>query len=322
LIIAVTIPAFNEERTVREVIRSIPRTIGENRTRIVVVDDGSTDRTSEFAAEAGADFVLRHKSRLGLARAFADGLGAGLRMRADIIVNIDADGQYDAAQIPDLVQPILRGEADVVLGSRFEGWIERMSAGKRIGNNLATRMTSFLAGVHFSDAQSGFRAFSREAALRLNILGDYTYVQETLIQAAYKGLRIVEVPVNFRRRTSGESRLVSNLPNYATRAGLTMLRTYRDFKPLRTFLAIGAVLFVAGLLVGFRVIAHFLETGQVTPYIPSAILTGVLIILGFQAIFLGLIGDMLRGDRLLLEEVLYMLRSEGARQLETHTSEK
>lgn len=307
--IVVTIPAHNEEGTVGEVIRSIPRRIGDHSTQIVVVDDGSTDDTAEAGRRAGAGFVLRHKSRLGLAKTFADGLAAALKVGADIIVNIDADGQYDAGQISDLIKPILHDEADIVLGSRFKGWIEHMSSGKRMGNILMTRMTSFLAGVHFSDAQTGFRAISRDAAMQLNILGDYTYVQETLIQAAYKGLRIVEVPVDFRKRTSGESRLVSNLPGYASRAGLTMLRTYRDFKPLRTFLIIGAILFLAGLVVGLRVMIHFLETGQVTPYLPSAILTGVLIILGFQAFFLGLLADMFRSNRILLEEVLYKLRS-------------
>jgi glycosyltransferase involved in cell wall biosynthesis len=311
LIIAVTIPAHNEEGTVGEVIRKIPRQIGDNSTRIVVIDDGSTDHTAEAATGAGADLLLRHKSRLGLAKTYADGLAAGIRIGADIIVNIDADGQYDAGQISDLIKPILHGDADIVLGSRFKGWIEHMSSGKKMGNILMTRMTSFLAGVHFSDAQTGFRAMSRDAAMRLNILGDYTYVQETLIQAAHKGLRTAEVPVSFRKRTTGESRLVSNLPHYASRAGLTMLRTYRDFKPLRAFLGIGGVLFAAGLLVGLRVIVHYFETGLVTPYVPSAILTGVLMILGFQAIFLGLIADMLRGNRVLLEEILYMLRSQS-----------
>jgi len=310
----VTIPAYNEEATLGEVIREIPRKIDDNSTKIVVVDDGSTDSTAQAATDAGADLVLRHKSRLGLAKTFAEGLAAALKMRADIIVNIDADGQYDTHQISDLIKPILQDEADIVLGSRFKGWIEQMSWGKRIGNILMTRMTSLLAGTHFSDAQTGFRAISRDAAMQLNILGDYTYVQEMLIQATHKGLRIVEVPVRFRKRTTGESRLVSNLPNYASRAGLTMLRTYRDFKPLRTFLAIGGVLFAAGLLVGVRVIVHYFETGLVTPYVPSAILTGVLMILGFQAIFLGLIADMLRGNRVLLEEILYMLRSENVQE--------
>jgi glycosyltransferase involved in cell wall biosynthesis len=311
LLIAVTIPAYNEEATIGEVIREVPRKIEDNSTKIVVVDDGSTDSTAQAAIAAGADLVLRHKSRLGLAKTFAEGLVAALKMEADIIVNIDADGQYDAGQTPDLIKPILHDEADIVLGSRFKGWIEHMSFGKRIGNTLATKIASFLAGVHFSDAQTGFRAMSRDAAMRLNIMGDYTYVQETLIQAGHKGLRIAEVPVNFRKRITGESRLVLNLPHYASRAGLTMLRTYRDFRPLRTFLAIGGVLFLAGLLLGLRVIVHYLETGMVTPYIPSAILTGVLVVLGFQAVFLGLIADMLKSNRVLLEEILYMLRSES-----------
>jgi glycosyltransferase involved in cell wall biosynthesis len=311
--VVVMIPAHNEKETIAEVMRKIPQTILNNSRRILVIDDGSTDDTAEEATLAGADFVLRHKSRLGLARTFRDGLLAALKMGADIIVMIDADGQYDGEQIPDLVKPIQEGVADVVLGSRFKGWIEHMPTGNRIGNVVATKLTSFLAGVHFSDTQTGFRAYSRDAALRLNILGDYTYTQEAVIQAAHKGLRTVEVPVNFRRRISGGSRLVANLPSYASRAGLTMLRTYRDFRPLRTFLAIGILLFAAGLVVGLRVIVHYVQTGLVTPYLPSAVLTSVLVILGFQAIFLGLIADMLRNNRLLEEEILYMLRSQSTR---------
>jgi glycosyltransferase involved in cell wall biosynthesis len=314
LIIAVTLPAYNEETTLGEVIREIPRKIGDSSTRIVVIDDGSTDHTAEAAKAAGADLVLRHRVRLGLAKTFADGLIAGLKTGADVIVNMDADGQYEAEQISDLVQPIMRGEADIVLGSRFKGFIEQMSSGKRIGNILMTRMTSFLAGVRFSDAQTGFRAISRDAAMRLNILGDYTYVQETLIQAAHKELRIVEVPVNFRKRADGESRLITGIFGYARRAGLTMLRTYRDYKPLSTFLTIGALLFLAGLIVGFHVLIHFFQTGFVTPYIPSAILSAVLVILGFQAVFLGLIADMLGGNRALLEETLYQLRLNEKKQ--------
>jgi glycosyltransferase involved in cell wall biosynthesis len=314
LIIAVTLPAYNEEATLGEVIREIPRKIGDSSTRIVVVDDGSTDHTAQAARAAGADLVLRHRVRLGLAKTFADGLIAGLKTGADVIVNMDADGQYEAEQISDLVQPIMRGDADIVLGSRFKGFIEQMSSGKRIGNILMTRMTSLLAGVRFSDAQTGFRAISRDAAMRLNVLGDYTYVQETLIQAAHKGLRITEIPVNFRKRADGESRLVTGVFGYARRAGLTMLRTYRDCKPLSTFLTIGALLFLAGLIVGFHLLIHFFQTGLVTPYLPSAILCSVLLILGFQAMFLGLIADMLGGNRVLLEETLYQLRLKEKKQ--------
>jgi glycosyltransferase involved in cell wall biosynthesis len=309
--IIVMIPAHNEEASIGEVIRRLPRSFDGYRVEVLVIDDGSTDRTAAVAKESGADSVASVGARRGLARAFAIGMNMALEHGADIVVNIDADGQYDPEQLPQLVEPILAGRADLVLGSRFAGWIEEMPLGKRVGNRIATIMTSHLAGVNISDAQTGFRAFSREAALKLNVLGSYTYVQETLIQAAQKELRIVEIPVNFRKRAYGESRLVSSLFSYAGRAGLTMLRTYRDYRPLATFLVIGGALFMVGVIIGLRVLIHFIQTGQVTPFIPSAILTAVLVILGFQVIFLGLLADMLGGTRHLVEEALYLLRRQN-----------
>jgi hypothetical protein len=178
---------------------------------------------------------------------------------------------------------------------------------KKIGNRIATKFTSFVSGVPLSDAQTGFRAFSREAALRLNIMSDYTYVQETIIQAVNRGLKIAEVPVQFRKR-DGRSRLISNIFSYVKRAGITILRTYRDYKPMRTFLVIGGFTFSLGLLAGLRVLIHYLKTGLVSPYIPTAILTGVLLIIGFQIVVLGLIADMIGSNRRIMEEILYRLK--------------
>jgi glycosyltransferase involved in cell wall biosynthesis len=310
LTVIAMIPAHNEEASIGEVIRRIPRSFGGCRVKILVVDDGSTDRSAAVAKENRADYVLSLGARRGLAKAFAAGLNKALEQGASIVVSIDADGQYDPEQIPQLVEPIVTGNADLVLGSRFAGWIEEMPIGKRIGNRIATKLTSHLAGTRISDAQTGFRALSREAVMKLNILGDYTYVQESLIQAVRKNLRIWEVPVNFRKRVHDDSRLISSLFSYARRAGLTMLRTYRDYRPFETFLAIGVILFVAGIAAGFRVFVHFFLTGQVSPFIPSAILSAVLLILGFQAIFLALVADMLGRTRTLVEEVLYAVRSQ------------
>jgi glycosyltransferase involved in cell wall biosynthesis len=317
LTVIAMIPAHNEEASIGEVIRRIPRSFGGCRVKILVVDDGSTDRSAAVAKENRADYVLSLGARRGLAKAFAAGLNKALEQGASIVVSIDADGQYDPEQIPQLVEPIVAGNADLVLGSRFAGWIEEMPIGKRIGNRIATKLTSHLAGTRISDAQTGFRAFSREAVLRLVILGGYTYVQETIIQAAQKHLRIVEVPINFRKRAHGESRLIGSMFGYARRAGMTMLRTYRDYRPLETFLTIGGILFIAGIVTGFRVLLHFLQTGQVSPFIPSAILTAVLVILGFQVIFLGLVADMLGSTRTSVEEALYVLRSEQGRREES-----
>ena len=307
--LAVVIPAFNEEATIGDVIRLIPRNVVED-VKIIVVDDGSTDNTVNEAWKAGADKVVSFKRNMGLAYAFKKGLEAALEMNADIIVNIDADGQYDPREIPQLIKPIVEGKADIVLGSRFKGSIEYMPKRKKWGNILATKIVSFLAGIPISDAQTGFRAFSREAALKLNILSDYTYVQETVIQAAYKGLRIIEVPCTFKKRKAGESRLISSLLSYAKKSGLTILRTYINYKPLRTFLLIGGALSLIGVIIGLRVLIHFLLTGMVSPHIPSAILTAILVIVGFQIIMLGLIADMIGMERKLMEEILYRLKKE------------
>jgi glycosyltransferase involved in cell wall biosynthesis len=307
--VAVMIPAYNEEASIAEVIQRIPRRFSNCRVKVLVVDDGSIDDTVAIARQY-ADYCVSLGRRVGLAKAFAIGLSKALELGSEIVVNIDADGQYDPEEIPNIAKPILTGKADIVLGSRFLGWIEEMPLRKKLANRIASLLTAHLAGISISDAQTGLRGFSREAAMRLTVLGDYTYTQETIIQAAKKNLKIVEVPVNFRKRKHGESRLVRSLMSYAGRTGLTMFRTYRDYRPLATFLTIGLVLFAAGILVGFRVLLHFAQTGQVTPFIPSAILTAVLVILGFQVMFLALVADMLGSIHTLLEESIYFLRSE------------
>ncbi len=304
----VTIPAYNEEKSIGGVIRDIPRRIKDvDLVQVFVVDDGSSDNTIGEAKRAGADRIIPLKNNRGLAYAFKKGMDTALDAGADVIVNIDADNQYDAGEIPALIEPILAGEADIVLGSRFKGWIENMPLQKRIGNRIATRITSFASGFPISDAQTGFRAFSRDAVLHLNILSEYTYVQETIIQAINKDMVIKDVPVHFRKR-SGRSRLIPNILVYARRAGITILQTYLHHKPLGTFIAIGSLLISIGLVIGSRVIIHFVKTGLVTPYIPSTILSSIFLIIGFQIIVLGLMADLIAKNRRLLDEILYKLR--------------
>jgi len=308
----VSIPSYNEEKTVGDVVKKIPRRIeGIDQVQVIVVDGGSTDKTVQVAKEAGAEKVIYSKTREGLALGFKRGLYSALEMEADIIVNIDADNQYDPAEIPALIKPVIEGEADLVLGSRFKGYIEDMPLQRRIGNKIATYVTRTLSGVQISDAQTGFRAFGREAAMKLNILSNYTYTQETIIQAAYKKLKIVEVPINFRRREEGKSRLILNLFDYAKKAGLTVLLTYLNYKPLKTFVYMGLSLMAVGILVGLRVMVHYLVTGSVTPYLPSAVLTAILLIVGFQVSILGLYAEMIRSNRELLEDILYKLKEKA-----------
>jgi glycosyltransferase involved in cell wall biosynthesis len=306
--VVVTIPAFNEEASLARVISEIPRKIdGIDDIRILIVNDGSADRTVEIAQEAGADAVISHKQNMGLAKTFRDGLNEALVMGADIIVNTDADFQYNGNEIPKLITPIIEGRADIVLGDRQIDQLNHMPAGNFYGNKIATWIVCRVTKLPIRDAQTGFRAFSREAALRMNLTGDYTYTQETIIQAANKNLTIVQIPVEFRRR-EGSSRLISGLLRYAQSAGITIFRSFGAYSPFTIFSGIGILCIALGIIFGFRVIIHYLSTGSVTPYIPSALLTSVLITVGCLAILFGLLADMIRSQRLLSEEILYRLK--------------
>lgn len=309
--LVVTIPAYNEEKTISGVIKEIPRHIeGIDSIEVLLIDDGSTDNTASEAMKAGVDEIITHKVNNGLGVAFRDGLDLALEKGADIIVNIDADGQYNATQIPNLIKPILDRKADIVLGWREIDNLDFMPRGKKLGNKLATWLTRRLSGLPIKDAQTGFRAFSREAALRMNLGGKYTYVQETLIQASHKGLLIEQVPVEFRRR-DGKSRLISGLASYAARAGQTIFTTYKDYRPLRLFSFVGGSLFIIGLGFGIRVLVHFAQTGAVSPYIPSAVAASLLIVVGLGTVVFGLLADMFKSQRLLQEEILYRLKKGG-----------
>jgi glycosyltransferase involved in cell wall biosynthesis len=304
----VTIPAFNEENTIDKVIKEIPRQIDYiDSVEVLVINDGSTDNTVEVAQHAGADYIITLKKNRGLAFAFRTGLETAVKLNADIIVNTDADFQYNQQQIPDLVKPIIDGKADIVLGSRFRGHIEHMVLQKKIGNKIASWITRKASGYPVSDAQTGFRAFTRDAALRMNILSDYTYVQETILQAVKYNLTIVEIPIDFRKRI-GDSRLMSGIFYYAKRAGSTIFRTYRDYEPLKVFTTIGLFFIIVGAAAGIRVLIHYLITGMVSPYLPTAILTTIMWIMGLQIIVFGLIADMLKTQRSIQEEMLYRLK--------------
>jgi glycosyltransferase involved in cell wall biosynthesis len=306
--LVITIPAYNEEISLGAVIGEIPKNIdGVEEILVLVIDDGSTDRTANVAIQAGTNRILTHKYNMGLAKTFRDGLNCALEMGADIIVNTDADFQYNGTQIPKLIAPIIDGRADIVLGDRQINQLEHMPRGNVWGNKIATHVIRWTTRLPIKDAQTGFRAFSREAALRMNLTGDYTYTQETIIQAANKNLRIEQIPVEFRRR-EGKSRLISSIFRYARSAGVTVFRSFSAYHPFIIFSGIGLVCIVLGLIIGFRVIIHFILTGMVTPYLPSALLTTVLIIVGCLAILFGLLADMIRTQRMLSEEILYRLK--------------
>jgi len=306
--LVVMIPAYNEEKSLGGVIAEIPPGIeGISEIEILVIDDGSTDGTVKEAEKAGADKVISHSGNMGLGVTFKDGLDMALDMGADIMVNIDADGQYNAYEIPVLVRPIVEQKADIVLGWRNINALDFMPRGKKLGNKLATWATRISAGFPVKDAQSGYRAFSRDAALKMNLSGKYTYVQETLMQAKYKGLWVEQVPIEFRARR-GESRLISGIFNYALKAGRTILSTLRDYRPLWLFCSIGGLITAAGLGFAAGVLNHYLRTGFVSPHIPSAIAASLLIIVGLGVMVFGVIADLFKKQRLLEEEILYQLK--------------
>ncbi len=293
--VVVSIPAYNEEATISSVIRNIKDVLGKHRNysyRILVVDDGSTDRTAEIARKEGA-IVHSHPKNYGLAEAFRTEIQQFLRMKpeAEVMVHIDADGQYRAEEIPLLLKKVEEGN-DFVLGSRFKGRIEKMPLIKRLGNRAFSRVISQITRTRVSDAQSGFRAFTREVAEAIPIVSGHTYTQEQVIKAIRGKFRMAEVPVYFAER-KGKSRLIRNPFEYAVRAWINLLRIYRDYEPVRFFGITGGIIFLAGFALGLRLVYFFLTTG-VVGHTPSLILSMLLMSVGVQIITFGFLADMVR----------------------------
>ena len=316
-LLIVVIPCLDEEATVASVIDGVPRQIeGFERVEVLVVDDGSSDATAERARGAGAT-VLRHPVNLGLGRTFRDGIEEALRMGADAAVTIDGDGQFDPRAIPQLVAPLLAGEAHLVTASRFlrPDLVPKMPLLKRWGNRWVAGIVWLLTGLRFRDVSCGFRALSREALLRLNLFGGLTYTQETFLDLAFKGLRVVEVPVAVRgTRQHGRSRVASNLPRYAAHSLAIMLRSFVSYRPLLFFSAV-SVLFLAGgaAPLGFLLV-HYLRTGAFSPHIWAGFVGGSLVFGGILALLLGVLGDLLVRLRLGQEQVLYILKAQTHRR--------
>lgn len=311
--LVVIVPVLNEAATIAEVIRRIPRTIpGIGQVEIVVIDDGSTDETAAHAREAGA-VVVSHPQNRGVGAAFSTGVREALRRQADFVVNMDGDGQFNPAHIPRLIAPILEGRAGFVTCSRFAKaeCMPRMSFAKRWGNAAMTRLiNSICPGEDFTDVSCGFRAYTRDTLLRLNLFGRYTYTQETFLNVATQGIQIVEVPLRVRGiRRHGQSRVAGNLVRYTRKTLPIIFRTLRDLRPFLFFGSIAAVVLVLGILMGTFVFGHWVATGQTRPYQSLLLGSGVAIILGFLLFMLALLADMLNRIRRLLEEVLYLART-------------
>ena len=307
----VVIPALNEERTIKEVISGIPRQIpGITSIETIVVDDGSTDATALLAAASGAA-VISHRRNLGVGAAFQTGIRESLKAGADIIVNLDADGQFNPGDIPRLLPPLLSGQAEFVTASRFakKEFMPVMPAIKEWGNLWMVRIINFITRKHFTDVSCGFRAYSREAALRLTLFGHFTYTQETFIDLAFKNIAMAEVPLKVQgERQHGQSRVANNLWRYGLKAFTIIFRAARDYRPHYFFGLPGLIIFPAGVGSGAFLLYHFLNTGQTYPYRSLVQLSGVLIIVGFLLLFLSLLADMMHRNRIITEEAVYHAR--------------
>lgn len=291
--IVVTIPAYNEEITIGKLINNIHEVMKSNRYnyKIIVADDGSKDKTGEIAKKLGA-LVYSHPKNYGLAETFKTEIKKSLALKPDIIVHIDADVQYQPKEIPKLINEVKKGY-DLVLGSRFKGKIESMSLIKRLGNKAFSKAISQITNVKISDAQTGFRAFTKEVAENIKITSNHTYTQEQIIRAVREKFRIKEVPVYFARRKD-KSRLISNPFGYAIRAWIDLIRIYRDYEPLKFFGLIGGFMFSLGFLLGlYLVYIQFFGEG-VNRHFGLMMLDILILSIGLQIIIFGFIADMLR----------------------------
>ena len=293
--VVITIPAYNEESTLSKVLQDVHHVVKQMQSkretdfRVLVVDDGSTDKTAAIAKKAGA-FVVSHPHNYGLAETFRTEMQHCLKMGADVIIHMDADGQYKAADIPLLLRKIEEGY-DIVLGSRFLGTIEEMPRIKRWGNKAFSRVVSSIIHMKITDAQTGFRAFTPKVA-QLEMTSNHTYTQEQVIRAAQQKFRIIEVPVYFARRV-GQSRLIRNPFEYAFKAWVTLLRIYRDYKPLKFFGLCGGFFLFMGFVLGLYILFSWILTDRVGG-VPRVVLSGVLMLVGIQVILFGFLADMLR----------------------------
>lgn len=292
--ITISIPAYNEEKTIGEVIAGVNEAMKKARQKfqVVVVDDGSKDNTAEAARKAGAK-VFSHPYNYGLAETFRTEIKKFLETDSKIFIHIDADGQYRTDEIPKLLEPILKGEADMVMGSRFMGTIESMPAMKRWGNRAFSRVVSHISGVKITDAQTGYRAFTREVAEKVRIRSNHTYTQEQIIKAIKEKFRVVEVPIYFAARTSGKSRLMSGPFSYAKKAMINILRVYRDYEPLKFFGWIGGIFIILSLLIGAYLLFNIFILGikVLDIMIPTILLAVLFFVSGIQILLFGFLAD-------------------------------
>lgn len=308
--LAIQIPAYNEANHLPVVLEQLPRQLtGIDEIVIVVVDDGSSDRTAQVALEHGADFVLRHRQNRGLSRAFVNGIQFCLALGADIIVNTDADNQYPGSQIGKLIEPLLQGQADMIIGDRQTLENKHFSPFKRAMEHLGSSVIRRVSNTNVPDAVSGFRAFSRYAALRFQVYNPYSYTLETLIQAGKGQMKIESVPIDTNPAIR-ESRLHKGMFNFIWRQGGAIIRSYVLYQPLRTFLSIGGILFLAGAILLGRFLIYYLFLAQTSRFVQSVSIGGTFLVAGIILIMFGFLGDAFRANRQISEEVMIRQRDE------------
>lgn len=305
----IQISCFNEEESLPETLRALPKHLeGIDEIEVLIINDGSSDKTAETAAKHGANHIVNFKRNQGLARSFMVGIQTCLKLGADIIVNTDADNQYEAEDIPALIHPILEGKADMVIGSRPISRIQHFSLPKKIMQKIGSWLVRKASRTKVLDAPSGFRAISRNSALKLNVFNNFTYTHETIIQAGQKNMVVASVPVRVNK-TTRPSRLFKSIPSYIARSVIAILRMVVVYRPFRFFLTLGVIFFLAGFVFAARYL-YFMITGGGGGHIQSVILAGVLIGISFQMVLVAFIADLLGVNRKLLEEIQYRLRKQ------------
>jgi Glycosyltransferases involved in cell wall biogenesis len=300
----IQIPCFNEAETLAIALSALPRTLsGFDVVEWLIIDDGSRDNTTEIAKKYGVDHIVRHTGNKGLARAFMTGLDTCLHLGADVIVNTDADNQYNADDIPLLTRPILQGAAEIVIGARPISAIEHFSPAKKMLQKLGSWVVRAASNTNIPDAPSGFRAISRAAAQRLMVFNDYTYTLETIIQAGQKNMTIISVPIRVNEELR-PSRLVKSIPSYIKRSIITIIRIFIIYRPFKFFGTIGIFLLSLGLIIGLRFLLKFIE-GDGNGHVQSLILASVLLGMGFQTLLIAFLADILSANRKLLEDIRF-----------------
>ncbi len=306
----IQIPCFNEEKSLPVTTQAIPKSFrGIQEVEILVIDDGSSDRTVEVAQELNVDHIVRLTNHKGLAAGFKAGIDTCLKLGADIIVNTDADNQYYAPDIQKLIDPILDGSADIVIGDRHVEGIQHFSWIKKQLQKIGSWVVRQLSGTQVPDTTSGFRAYKKEAALRINILSDFTYTLESLIQAGKQNMAVKHVQIRTNEQLR-PSRLFSNIHAYVGRSITTLTVIYTLYEPLKVFFYIGTVIFSGGVIISLRFL-YFYLANQGSGHIQSLILATILLMIGFQTLMIGLLASLIGSNRRLIEDVLYRVKKIG-----------